>query len=370
MKVPFLDLKTQYLRIKPEVDAAFADIFENSAFICGKYAAAFEKAFGEALGVTRVVATGNGTEAVHLMLWAAGIGPGDEVIVPVNTFIATAGAVSACGALPVFVDSDPVTFNIDLNQVEAKITPRTKALLPVHLYGQPVDMDAITGLAHRRGLVVFEDACQAQLARWRGKAVGGFGKAAAFSFFPGKNLGAYGEAGAVCTNDEGLHHKMLRMRNHGSAQRYVHEIVGHNFRIEEIQAAVLLIKLKYLEAWNSRRRAIASAYRSLLADVPEIKCPVETAGCEPVYHLFVVRVPAAKRDALREYLEKRDIATAIHYPIPLHLQQAYDHLGYARGAFPVVESQAAEILSLPICPEMKDAQVEYVCQNFRTFFHG
>jgi dTDP-4-amino-4,6-dideoxygalactose transaminase len=368
MKVPFLDLKTQYRRLKPELDAAFADIFENAAFICGRYVREFEQAFAAAIGVRGVVATGNGTQAVHLMLWAAGIGPGEEVIVPVNTFIATAEGVSACGATPVFVDSDPVTYNIDLGQVEGKITPRTKALLPVHLYGQPVDMGALAGIARQHHLLIFEDACQAQLAKCQGKAVGNFGLAAAFSFFPGKNLGAYGEAGAVCTNDEELHQKVLRMRGHGSVERYVHEIVGHNFRMEEIQAAVLLVKLKYLEAWNSRRRAIAGLYRSGLKDVTEVVCPSETHGCCHIYHLLVVRVPAPKRDALRAALQAKDIATGLHYPIPLHLQAAYAHLGYRRGDFPVAEAQAGEIVSLPMCPEMKDEQVEYVCENIRSFF--
>lgn len=370
MNVPFLDLKSQYLRLKPEIEEVFADIFDHSAFICGKYVGMFEKEFAAALGAKRFVATSSGTDAVHLMLWAAGIGPGDEVVVPVNTFIATAEGVSLCGATPVFVDNDPVSFNIDIGRIEEKITARTRAVLPVHLYGQPVDMDEINDIASRHGLMVFEDACQAQSARFRGKAVGNFGTAAAFSFFPGKNLGAYGEAGGISTNDEGLYQKMLRMRGHGSVERYVHEIIGHNYRMEEIQAAVLLVKLKYLDGWNARRRQIAELYRSLLADLKEIICPVESAHAYHIYHLFVVRVPAEKRDKLRKFLQEKSIATGLHYPIPMQLQKAYAHLGYKKGDFPVAEKQANEILSLPMCPEMKDEQVEYVSANIRRYFHG
>jgi len=370
MNVPFLDLKSQYLRLKPEIDAVFTDIFEHSAFICGKYVELFEKAFAAALRAKRFVATSSGTDAVHLMLWAAGIGAGDEVIVPVNTFIATAEGVSLCGATPVFVDNDPISFNIDIGRVEENITPRTRAVLPVHLYGQPVNMDNINDIASRHGLMVLEDACQAHLARFRGEVVGNFGAAAAFSFFPGKNLGAYGEAGGISTNDEGLYQKMLRMRGHGSVERYVHEIVGHNYRMEEIQAAVLLVKLKYLDGWNARRRQIADLYRSLLADLKEVICPVESSDTYHIYHLFVIRVPAEKRDKLRGFLQEKSIATGLHYPIPIHLQKAYAHLGHKKGDFPIAEKQASEILSLPIWPEMKDAQAEFVCENIRSFFHG
>jgi dTDP-4-amino-4,6-dideoxygalactose transaminase len=368
MNVPFLDLKSQYLRIKPEIDAFFADIFEHSAFICGKYVDLFEKAFAAALGAKLFIATSSGTDAVHLMLWASGIGSGDEVIVPVNTFIATAEGVSLCGATPVFVDNDPVSYNIDIGGVEEKITPLTGAVLPVHLYGQPVNMDAISDIASRHGLLVFEDACQAHLTRFEGKTVGNFGKAAAFSFFPGKNLGAYGEAGGISTNDEELYQKMLRMRGHGSVERYVHEIIGHNYRMEEIQAAVLLVKLKYLESWNARRREIAKLYRSLLADLKEVICPVESADAYHIYHLFVVRVPADKRDKLKGFLKEKSIATGLHYPIPIHLQKAYAHLGYKKGDFPVAEKQAAEILSLPIYPEMTDDMVDFVCKTIKRFF--
>jgi len=370
MNVPFLDLKSQYLRLKPEIEEVLADIFEHSAFICGKYVGLFEKEFAAALGAKRFVATSSGTDAVHLMLWAAGIGAGDEIIVPVNTFIATAEGVSLCGATPVFVDNDRISLNIDIGRIEEKITPRTKAILPVHLYGQPVNMDNINDIASRHGLMVFEDACQAHLARFRGKAVGNFGTAAAFSFFPGKNLGAYGEAGGISTNDEDLYQKILRMHGHGSVERCVHEIIGHNYRMEEIQAAVLVVKLKYLEIWNARRRQIADLYRSLLADLKEVICPVESAEAYHIYHLFVVRVPAGKRDKLREFLQERNIATGLHYPIPIHLQKAYAHLGHKKGDFPVAERQANEILSLPICPEMKDEQGEYVSANIRKYFRG
>lgn len=368
MNVPFLDLKSQYLRLKPEIDAFFADIFEHSAFICGKYVDLFEKAFAAALGAKRFIATSSGTDAVHLMLWASGIGPGDEVIVPVNTFIATAEGVSLCGATPVFVDNDPTSYNIDIGQIEEKITPLMRAVLPVHLYGQPVNMEAVKDIASRHGLLVFEDACQAQLARFKGKAVGNFGTASAFSFFPGKNLGAYGEAGGISTNDEEFYQKMLRMRGHGSVERYVHEIIGHNYRMEEIQAAVLLVKLKYLDGWNARRRKIAKLYQSLLADLKEVICPVESVDVYHIYHLFVVRVPADKRDELKGFLQEKSIATGLHYPIPIHLQKAYAHLGYKKGDFPVAEMQAAEILSLPIYPEMTNDMVDFVCKTIKRFF--
>jgi len=368
MNVPFLDLKSQYLRLKPEIDAVFTDIFKHSAFICGKYVGLFEKAFAAALGAKRFIATSSGTDAIHLMLWASGIGPGDEVIVPVNTFIATAEGVSLCGAMPVFVDNDPTSYNIDIGRIEEKITPLTRAIFPVHLYGQPVNMDEINVITSRRGLMAFEDACQAHLARFRGKAVGNFGTASAFSFFPGKNLGAYGEAGGISTNDEELYQKMLRMRGHGSVERYVHEIIGHNYRMDEIQAAVLLVKLKYLESWNARRREVAKLYRSLLADLKEVICPVESVDVYHIYHLFVVRVPADKRDKLKGFLQEKSIAAGLHYPIPIHLQKAYAHLGYKKGDFSVAEKQAAEILSLPIYPEMTDDMVDFVCKTIKRFF--
>jgi len=370
MKVPFVDLKPQYLNIKPEIDETLGDIFENTAFICGKYVSLFEKEFAKAHKTKYFVGLSSGTDAVHLMLWASGIGSGDEVIVPVNTFIATAEGISLCGAAPVFVDNDPDTYNIDVNKIEEKITEKTKAILPVHLYGQPAEMDTVLDLARKYDLFVFEDACQAHLAKYKGKKVGNFGKAAAFSFFPGKNLGAYGEAGGIASNDENYYQKIIRMRSHGSVEKYVHEVAGHNYRMEEIQAGVLLVKLKYLEEWTKKRRETAKLYCSLLKNIKDIACPTEEEGAFHVYHLFVIRVLNGKRDTLREYLQSNEIATGLHYPIPIHLQKAYKYLNYQRGNSPVAERQAKQILSLPIYPEMEKEKVEYVCEKIRNFFNA
>lgn len=368
MKVPFLNLHAQYLEIKDEIQAAFEDIFERTAFIAGKYVERFEREFSEAIGVRFCLATSSGTDALHLATWALGLGPADEVLVPVNTFIATAEAVSLTGAKPAFVDHDPDTYNIDIPKTEASITPKTRAIIPVHLYGQPANMKAIGEVARQRGLIIIEDACQAHLARFNGTAVGSFGRAAAFSFFPGKNLGAYGDAGAVVTNDHTLYEKMRRIRVHGGVERYIHEMVGHNYRMSELQAAVLSVKLPHLERWTKRRQQVAEMYRQLLSDIEGVDLPSVLDGAEHVYHLFVIRVPAEKRDVLRSYLEKNGIATGLHYPIPLHLQKAYAHLGYREGDFPVAERACREILSLPVCPMLKDSQVEYVCEKIRAFF--
>jgi len=368
LKVPFLNLQEQYLQIKDDVQAAFDDILRRAIFISGKYVERFEKEFGDAVGTRFCLAVGSGTAALHVAAWALGLGPGDEVIVPVNTFIATAEAVSLTGAKPVFVDHDPETYNIDTTKIEDSITPRTKAIIPVHLYGQPANMKTLAEIARRRSLTIIEDACQAHLARFNGTSVGNFSRVAAFSFFPGKNLGAYGDAGAVLTNDAALHEKMRRIRVHGEAEKNVHEIVGHNYRMAELQAAVLSIKLRHLKRWTARRRQVAEIYRSLLNGIEQVTLPSVLRGAEHVYHLFVIRVPADKRDALRSYLQENEIGTGLHYPVPLHLQKAYAHLGYRRGHFPVAESFCREILSLPMCPMLKNSQVEYVCEKIRSFF--
>ncbi len=368
MKVPFLNLHAQYLEIKGEIRAAFEDILDRTAFIAGKYVERFEKAFSEAIGVQHCLATSSGTDALHMATWALELGPGDEIIVPVNTFIATAEAVSFTGATPVFVDHDLKTYNIDIAKLEEAVTPRTKAIIPVHLYGQPADMDAIEDISRRKGVIVIEDACQAHLARFKGTTVGNFGQAAAFSFFPGKNLGAYGDAGAVVTNDSVLYEKMRRLRVHGGVERYIHEMVGHNYRMSEFQAAVLSLKLPHLKRWTARRQQVAEMYRERLSDVEAVTLPAVLDGTEHVYHLFVIRVSAEKRDALRDYLDENEIATGLHYPIPLHLQKAYTHLGYREGDFPVAERCCAEIVSLPMCPMLTDSQIEYVCDKIRSFF--
>jgi dTDP-4-amino-4,6-dideoxygalactose transaminase len=369
MIVPFVDLKTQYLNIRTEIDEVFRDIFENTAFICGKYVSLFEKEFTKAHEVKYFSGLSSGTDAIHLMLWASGIGLADEIIVPVNTFIATAEGVNICGAKPVFVDNEPQSYNVDVNKIEEKITGKTKAILPVHLYGQPADMESITNIAKKHNLLIFEDACQAHLAEYKGKKVGNFGEAAAFSFFPGKNLGAYGEAGGIATNDENYYQKIIKMRAHGSIEKYIHEIIGHNYRMDEIQAGVLLIKLKYLKEWTRTRIEIAKLYCSLLKDIEEIICPIESKGALHVYHLFVIRVLNGKRDELREFLKKNGVDTGLHYPIPIHLQKAYKYLGYKKGDFPVAEKQAGEILSLPIYAEMEKDKVEYVCKIIKDFYN-
>lgn len=368
MKVPFLNLHAQYLEIKDEIHAAFDDILQRTAFVSGIYNERFEKEFREAIGATYCLATNCGTSALHIALWALGLGPGDEVIVPVNTFIATSEAVSLTGARPVFVDHDPETYNIDVTKIEAAITPRTKAIIPVHLYGQPANMNAIGEVGRRCNLIVVEDACQAHLGRFQGTRVGNFGRAAAFSFFPGKNLGAYGDAGCVVTNDESLYDTMRRIRVHGSAERYVHDLEGHCYRMSEFQAAVLGVKLPHLRRWTTRRQQVAERYRELLGDVQQIILPSVPDGAEHVYHLFVIRVPADRRNELRSYLSDQGIGTGLHYPIPLHLQKAYTRLGHREGDFMVAEQCCREILSLPMCPMLQDIQVEYVCEKIRAFF--
>ncbi len=368
MKVPFLNLYAQYLKIKDEIQSAFEDILQQTAFVTGKYNERFEKEFCEAIQARFCLAVNSGTAALHMATWALGLGPGDEVIVPVNTFIATAEGVSLVGAKPVFVDHDPETYNIDVGKIEAAVTGKTRAIIPVHLYGQPADMKAIGEIARRKGLVIIEDACQAHLARFNGTTVGNFGQVAAFSFFPGKNLGSYGEAGAVVTNDETLYEKMRRIRSHGEVKRYIHEIVGHNYRLSELEAAVIAVKLPHLRRWTARRQEVAEMYRRLLSGIEEVTLPTVLDGAEHVYHLFVIRVPAEKRDALRSYLGENEIGTGLHYPIPLHLQKAYAHLGYGKGDFPVAERSCGEILSVPMCPMLKDSQVEYVCEKIRSFF--
>ena len=368
MTVPFVDLKAQYRAIKAEVDEAIARVLENASFILGPEVEAFEEAFAAYVGARYCVALNSGTAAVQLAVQALGIGPGDEVIVPANTFFATAEAVSTAGARPVFVDVDPLTYNIDAAKIEAAITPRTRAIIPVHLYGQPADLDAVFEVARRRGLAVVEDAAQAHGAEYKGHRVGALGEAGSFSFYPGKNLGAYGEGGAVVTNDHEVAHRARLLRDHGSERKYQHEIVGYNFRLEGLQGAVLNVKLRHLDRWNEMRRTHAASYRQLLGDVEqegEIVLPRE-AGCgRHVYHLFVVQHD--ERDELQKHLHEAGIQTGIHYPVPVHLQPAYASLGYCEGDFPETERQARRVLSLPMFPELTDAQLDRVAEAIRAF---
>jgi dTDP-4-amino-4,6-dideoxygalactose transaminase len=362
--VPFVDLKAQYRTIRDEVDAAIQEVIENTSFVLGPAVEGFERDFAEFLGVEEVVGINNGTAAIQLTLLALGVGPEDEVIVPAHTFIATAEAVSHVGARPVFVDVRRDTGNMDPALLSATITNRTRAILPVHLYGQPADMDPILGLAAEAGIPVVEDACQAHGARYHGRRAGSLGRAACFSFYPGKNLGAYGEGGAVATNDPELAARIRRLRDHGQTERYRHAEVGYNARLEGIQGAVLAVKLRYLDAWNKARRAHAAVYGEHLADAG-VRLPVEADGCQSACHLYVVRLE--QRDALRAHLDERGVQTGLHYPVPVHLQDAYSGLNYREGDFPEAEAWANECISLPMYAELSPAQLEQVIQGVKSF---
>lgn len=366
MQVPAADLKAQYQSIKPEIDAAIQDVLEHTSFILGRHVTDFESAFALAHGVKHCVALGSGTDALHLALWALEIGRGDEVITVPFTFIATVAAISLSGATPVFVDIDPDTYTMDPAALERAITPATKAILPVHLYGHPAPMESIKSIADTHGIPIIEDAAQSHLATWAGRPVGDFSAISCFSFYPGKNLGAYGEAGASLTNDDGLALRMRQLRDHGQVAKYRHAMVGHNYRMDGIQGAVLGVKLKYLEAWTHRRRAIAKRYDDALSGIAGLKLPVERPEACHVYHLYVVRTD--RRDSFQKFLTDAGISAGTHYPIPLHFQDAYAHLGYASGSFPVSEAVAKECLSLPLYAEMSDEQTAYVIDKVREFF--
>ena len=369
MPVPFIDLRAQYRAIRAEVDEAIRRVLESSAFILGREVEAFERAFAEYVGARECVGVSNGTAAIQLALAACGVRPGDEVIVPANTFFATAEAVSTAGATPVFVDCDPATCNIDAGKIEAAVTERTRAVIPVHLYGQPADLDAVFEVARRHDLIVVEDAAQAHGARYKGRRVGALGRAGCFSFYPGKNLGAYGEGGAVVTDDPEVARRVRMLRDHGSERKYRHELVGYNFRLEGIQGAVLGVKLKYLDGWNELRRAHAARYRELLApleDAGALALPREAPYAEHVYHLFVVQTEA--RDALQRYLSSAGVQTGIHYPVPVHLQPAYAPLGHKEGDFPRAEAQARRVLSLPMFAELTGWQLKYVADAVSDFY--
>jgi dTDP-4-amino-4,6-dideoxygalactose transaminase len=362
--VPFLDLKAQYRTIRDEVDTAIAQVIESTSFILGEAVERFETAFATYCGVQYSVGVDSGTSAVELALRAHDIGLGDEVITVANTFIATVLAISATGATPILVDIDPNTYNIDVQAVEAAITSRTRAIVPVHLYGQPADMDMLLKLAERHNLVLIEDACQAHGAVYKGKRAGSLGHAAAFSFYPGKNLGAYGDGGAVVTNDPQTADRLRMLRNYGQRQKYHQESVGYNRRLDSIQAAVLGVKLKYLDGWNQARREHAARLSHLLLEA-DVVTPQEANGAESVWHLYVVRTP--DRDGLQQHLNKHQVSTGIHYPVPVHLQPAYGSLGYRRGAFPVTEQYADQILSLPMYAELSNEQLMRLAETIAEF---
>ena len=347
--VPFLNLKTPHIELRQQLEGAFDRVLNSGWFVLGKEVEAFEHEFADYCEAEHCVGVGNGLDALHLILRAYGIGPGDEVIVPANTYIATWLAVSYAGATPVPVEPDGRTYNIDPSLVEAAITPQTKAIIPVHLYGQPADMDTINAIAARHGLKVIEDAAQAHGARYRGRRVGGLGDAAGFSFYPGKNLGALGDGGAVVTNDAGLAEKMRILRNYGSQMKYHNEVKGFNSRLDELQAAFLRVNLCHLDEWNARRQQAANDYLTQLTD-EELTLPFVPDWAEPVWHLFVVRHP--QRLALQMRLQLAGIGTMIHYPIPPHLQPAYAELGFSEGAYPLTEAIHREVLSLPMGPHL------------------
>jgi len=365
--IPFVDLRRQYVRIREEIDVAIQDTLDRAAFIGGAKVAEFEGEFARYCGVSSCVGVGNGTDALFLALRSLGIGPGDEVITVSHTFIATAEGITLTGARPVFVDIDPNTYLMCPDAVEAAITSRTKAVLAVHLYGQAVDMDPLMALAESRGLWVVEDAAQAHGASTGGRRVGSFGDAACFSFYPGKNLGAYGDAGAVVTKDADLALRVRKLANHGRTEKYVHEFPGVNSRLDALQAAVLSVKLRHLDSWTDDRRAAAAAYCDALANVPGVTTPTVRDGAESVWHLFVVQVP--DRAKLRAHLADHGVQSGVHYPVPLHLQPAYREPGVAAGAFPVTEEVTKRILSLPMFPELgceAAVRVAQIVSDFST----
>jgi dTDP-4-amino-4,6-dideoxygalactose transaminase len=366
MNVPFLDLKAQYKTIKDEISAAINEVIENTAFAGGPFVAKFENEFAKFCGAQYAIGVGNGTDALWASLVALGIGAGDEVITTPNTFIATAEAISLSGATPVFVDIDEQTHNINPALIEAAITPKTKAIIPVHLFGQPADMDPIMAIAEKHGLKVVEDACQAHGAEYKGRKAGSIGAAGCFSFYPGKNLGAYGEGGGIVTNDEALAAKIRMFRDHGQAKKYYHDIIGWNARLDGIQGAVLNVKLKYLSDWNEARRRHARDYTAGLSSIKDVVVPQEAEYAKHVYHIYALRVQ--DRDKFMAYLNEKGIACGIHYPIPLHLQNAYAFMQKGSGSFPIAEKCAAEYVSLPMFAELTDEQVAYIVEQIKEYY--
>ncbi len=368
MKVPFLDFVKPYEELKAGLDEAYFRFMRSAWYVLGREVETFEQEFAEYCDVQHCVGVGNGLEALHLTLRACGIGENDEVIVPSNTYIATWLAVSYAGATPVPVEPDAKTFNLDPNRIEAAITRKTKAIMPVHLYGQPADMDPIMTIARTHRLKVIEDNAQAQGAGYKGRRTGSLGDAAGNSFYPGKNLGAYGEAGAVTTNDKELADKIRVLRNYGSQKKYYNEVKGYNARLDELQAAFLRVKLKKLDEWNARRRDAAAQYLGGMSGLPGLTLPFVPAWAEPVWHLFVVR--HSRRDALQQRLAEAEIGTLIHYPVPPHLSGAYADAGWKRGAFPIAEELANSVLSLPMGPHLSCEKTGYVVEETRRILQS
>lgn len=363
--VPYLDLKAQMRSIRGEVDAAIARTLDNCSFCLGPEVAQFERDFATACGADYCVATNSGTSALHMAMLLLNVGPGDEVITTPYTFVATSWAISYCGAKPVYVDIEEGTFNLAPQQVERVITPHTKVVMPVHLYGLPCNLDPLLAVCRNHNLPLVEDAAQAHFAKYRGKCIGTFGEISCFSFYPAKNLGAVGEGGALVTNNPAFAARARALREHGSRVRYHHDEVGYNYRMEGIQGAVLRVKLKRLKGWQADRRRVARRYQQLLADTP-LRLPVEPDYAESAWHLYTVRHP--RRDALKAHLDANGVGSAVHYPMPLHLQRAYASLGYKKGDFPVAEKAATEVLSLPMFAELTEAQIQRVAEVVKDFF--
>ena len=363
MKVPFLDLKAQYESIRPEIAEAIQQVLDKTAFAGGPFVAQFEKEFAAFCGTQFAAGVGSGTDALWLALLALGVGPGDEVVTVPDTFIATAEAISYCGAKPVFIDVEPVTYNMDPAKLEAAITKKTKAVIPVHLFGQMADMDPILAIARKHKLFVVEDASQAHGAEYKGRKAGSMGDLGCFSFYPGKNLGAYGEGGAVVTSNPEFDRKVRMLRDHGQEKKYYHGMIGWNARMDGIQGAVLSVKLKYLPAWNEARRRNAKLYSEKLGKTDGVIIPTESPKNKHVYHIYAIRVQ--NRDSLIAALAGKDIHCGIHYPIPLHLQEAYSSMGLRKGSFPVAEKVASEFLSLPMYAELTGEQIDCVTSEIR-----
>ncbi len=368
MNVPFLDLRAQHQSVRKELDAAVGEVLDSCAFAGGPFVEKLENEFAPFCGCEHAIGVGSGTDALWLILLALGVGPGDEVITVANTFIATAEAISVCGAHPVFVDVDPVTYTMDPGLMEKAVTERTRAIIPVHLFGQMADMDPIMKVARRKGVPVVEDACQAHGAEYKGRRAGSIGVAAAFSFYPGKNMGACGEAGAIVTNDRSLAEKVRSLRDHGQEKKYIHRYVGWNARMDGIQGAILSVKLKHLEKWNDLRRANALKYDELLAKVDGVVVPVQAPYNKHIYHVYAIRI--RERDRILNALLERDIHCAIHYPSPIHLQKAYAKLGMASGSLPIAERCAEEFLSLPMYPELGEDEVKCVANALKECRNG
>ncbi len=366
LSVPFIDLKQQFENLKPELDKALSPVFQDASFILGPAVKSFESNFAKYVGTKHCVSLHSGTAALHLALIAMGIGPGDEVITVPNTFVATVEGIAFAGATAKLVEVDPKTYNLDVKELDKAYTSKTKAIIPVHLYGQCANMSEIMAWANAKGVQVLEDACQAHGAKDKGKNAGTFGVASCFSFYPGKNLGAAGEGGAVCTNDDAIAEQVRLLRDHGSRKKYVHEIVGHNFRLDSLQAAVLGVKLPYLDEWNEQRRKHAASYTQKLAGVEGLVLPHVPEGSEPVFHLYIVQVADSQvRQKVQDYLNSKNVSTGIHYPIPVHLQEAFNNLGYSKGDFEISESLAERVLSLPMFPELTEAQINHVVQSLK-----